>query len=305
MMNKDSRESVQLPVNQSFRLLKFRRQQHTLSNVEVVLGNGKSKRIQGQGHQWHYHSAFELTFIQSGSGTRLVADQIEILRPNDLILIGANVPHYWYFKEISTGLAIQWDLPLEHGIWNFVEAKSIVELDEIAKRGLKIQGSTAESVRNRMQQLIPLVGLKRLAAFLSILGEIIEAPSSHLSPISSKTFSLSGTAAHHDAMRRAVSYILANHQDKINLSDLLKLTHMSRATFARQFQAHTGKSFSSFLNQVRLQEVCKDLVDTSHLVSDIAFRHGFNQLSFFNRLFRREMKLPPSEYRELHQKGPK
>ena len=301
-MNKETRESINLPSGQSFRLLRFRRWQHATSKVEVMLEKGKSKTIPAGGNQWHYHPACELTCIHSGAGTRLVADEIELFGPNDLILVGHNVPHYWYFKEASSGLAIQWDLPLEHGIWNFVEAGALKKLDKLAKRGLKIRGRTAESVRNQMEGLIPLSGLTRLAAFLSILGEITEAPALDVCPISSKPFSLSGSAAHHEAMRKAVSYILANHHEPISLNDLLQLTNMSRATFARQFQIHAGKSFSSFLNEIRLRQVCKDLEDTAHSVSEIAFRHGFNQLSFFNRLFRRELKLTPSEYRNKNQR---
>jgi len=294
-------EKILLPVSQTFRLLRW---QQRVTNVEVMTGNGKAIPMLGQGDHWHYHRASELTSIHSGAGTRLVADHIELFEPNDLIFIGSNVPHYWHFSGASSGLAIQWDLPLEHGIWNFVEASSLKTLFEFSKRGLRIKGKTAISIRNQMKGLVSLTGLFRLASFLSIMAEIIEAPKKDIIPISSRSFSLSGSGAHHDAMRRTVSYLLANYREQIILKDLLELTNMSRATFARQFQLHAGKSFSSFHNQVRLQAVCKDLVSTSDFVSNIAFNHGFNQLSFFNRLFRRELNKSPSEFRKMNQKAP-
>ncbi|MCX5685149.1 MAG: helix-turn-helix transcriptional regulator, partial [Planctomycetota bacterium] len=67
--------------------------------------------------------------------------------------------------------------------------------------------------------------------------------------------------------------------------------------FARQFRQHTGKTFAAFVNQVRLQAVCRALRDSTENVSSIALNHGFNQLSFFNRLFRRELGVSPKNYR--------
>jgi AraC-like DNA-binding protein len=108
---------------------------------------------------------------------------------------------------------------------------------------------------------------------------------------------MSGNVETQEAIRRAVSYILAHYRENLSLSQLLKLTGMSRATFARQFLLHVGKSFSLFRNQVRLQAVCHALHVSPDPVGTIAFSHGFNQLSFFNRLFRREFGVNPSEYR--------
>lgn len=296
---KNLREKISLPIDQTFRLLRW---QNSVANVEVMIGKGRSIPLDGHGDHWHYHRATELTSVHSGSGTRLVADQIEFFESNDLVLIGPNVPHYWHFNGTSSGLSMQWDLPFEHGIWNFVEAGSLERLFEFSKRGLLIKGNTAELIRDRMKRLIFLFGLHRLSALLSILAVLVDAPEEDISPLSSKSFSLSGLEAHHDAMHRAVSYILAHFREPILLSDLLNLTYMSRATFARQFHLHTGKSFSSFLNQIRLQGVCKDLQSSRDLISNAAFNNGFNQLSFFNRLFRREFKISPSEFRNLKQK---
>lgn len=293
----DMRERILLSPGQTFRLLKWKQ---NVSNVEIIYGAGKSEPLKGQGDHWHYHRASELTSIHRGAGTRLVADQIQLFDSNDLILIGPNVPHYWHFTGHSAGLSIQWNFPLEHGIWSFTEAKALERLTERSRRGMQIKGRTAANTRQRMKDLAPLAGLFRLSAFFSILAEIADAPDTEILPLSTKPFSLSGTDAHQEAIRQAVSYILAHYRESIHLNQLLELTAMSRATFARQFQQHAGKSFSSFLNQVRLQAVCKELKVSNELVSNIAFNNGFNQLSFFNRLFRREFGMNPSEFRNIN-----
>ncbi|MCX6898775.1 MAG: AraC family transcriptional regulator [Verrucomicrobia bacterium] len=288
------REDIRLGAGQTFRLLRW---SHNVRRVEAVLAPGKTVPLQGYGDHWHYHRETELTLFQRGAGTRFVADCIELFESGDLVLIGANVPHYWHLRGESAGLAIQWDFPLEHGIWSFNEAAPLRALAESARRGLHIRGATADTVRRLMEQLAALTGLPRLAAFLKLLSELAAAPVRDVCPLAARSFSLSGTDEQQEAVRRAVSYIIANYREPVRLPELLRLAGMSRATFARQFHRHAGKSFSTFLNQVRLQAVCRALRDTAEPISSIALGNGFNQLSFFNRLFRREFGISPSDYR--------
>lgn len=289
------REEIRLHAGQTFRLLRWGRD---VSRVEVVLGPGLLAPLQGYGDQWHYHRETELTLFHRGSGTRFVADCIELFEPGDLVLIGSNVPHYWHPRGESAGLAIQWDFPFEHGIWSFSESAPLHRLAESAQRGLHLTGPTAGAVRQLMEHFAALTGLQQLAAFLNLLGVLAAAPARDVRPLAAQPFSLSGTTEQQDALSRAVSYVIANYREPLRLETLLRLTGMSRATFARQFSRHAGKSFSTFLNQVRLRAVCRSLRDTSEPVSSIALSNGFNQLSFFNRLFRREFGVSPSEYRK-------
>lgn len=288
------REEIHFGDKNSFRLLRWNR---SVNRVEVVLDPKSTIPLDGQGHHWHYHRAMELTLVKKGKGTRFVGDHIEMFDPNDLVLLGANVPHYWHFQGASTGLALQWDFPQEHGIWDFPESATLTELFESGRRGLQIQGETAEITRRRMESISGLEGLEKLTAFLQVLDGIASAPKSDIRHLSVRSFSLSGTAEQQETIRRAVSYILANYRETVNLPDLLQLTGMSRATFTREFRRHAGRPFSIFLNQVRLQAVCRALLNSIELVGNIALDHGFNQLSFFNRLFRREIGVSPTVYR--------
>lgn len=288
------REIIRLGKGDTFRILRWTQ---SVTQVEVVDSPGRAVPLSGQGDHWHYHPAAELTYIGRGKGTRLVADHIGSFESGDLVLIGSNVPHYWHMRGPSSGYAIQWDFPLDHGIWGCSESAPVRGIMEFARRGLHITGKTAEVTRRRMEALCERAGLDRLAGFLEILAGFVTAPRADMVPLSAQSFSLSGSIETQEAVRRAVSYILANYRESVNLSDLLRLTGMSRATFARQFLLNVGKSFSSFRNEVRLHAVCQALRDTHDPVGTIALNHGFNQLSFFNRLFRREFGRSPSEYR--------
>jgi len=287
-------EDVQLLTDETFRLLRW-----TRSVVRVsIVGSGTERPLKGQGDHWHYHRASELTLIQHGSGTRFVADHVELFDDADLVLIGSNVPHYWHQRGDSSGLSIQWDFPSDHGIWSFGEAVAPLRaLDQRALRGIRLGGATARSATEIMGELQHLKGLWRLAAFLRLMSLLAHAPTSEMPTIAEHPLVLNGTAEHQDAIKHAISYILAHYCDPIRLDSLLHLTSMSRATFSRQFQRHVGKPYSVFLNEVRLQAVCRALRETTAPISAIAFDHGFNQLSFFNRLFQREFSMCPGEYR--------
>jgi AraC-like DNA-binding protein len=268
-----------------------------MKSVEVVLDPSHSAPSPGHGDHWHYHRAVELTLISAGMGTRFVGDHIGLFEARDLVLIGSNVPHYWHARAESAGMALQWDFPLDHGIWRLGESSALTSLHEAARRGISLSGRTAETVARLMAQTAEAAGLQRLGLFLELSGVLAEAPERDRRYLSRQAFSLSAPAEKQEAIRRAVSYILANHAEPVRLEDLLKVTGMSRPTFARQFKEHAGKSFSSFLNQVRIQAVCRALQETNLQITEIALSHGFRQLSFFNRLFRREIGCPPSRYR--------
>lgn len=287
-------ENISLAPDETFRLLRWT---SSVNRVEVIR-RGQTRFIAGHGDHWHYHRAMELTLIKHGTGTRFVADRVEMFHDGDLVLIGANVPHYWHSDGRYTGLSVQWDFPPDHGIWRFGEM--VVPLQTLARsalHGLRLKGKTAIATANTMAALTSLADLPRLAAFLQLISSIASAPGCDVEQLAVHPFSLNGTAERQEEIARAVSYILAHYRESVRLDELLRLTGMSRATFARQFQRHAGKTFSAFLNEVRLQAVCRALMESADSISSIAFNHGFNQLSFFNRLFRREFGMSPSDYR--------
>ena len=295
MPHDNPRENIGLPAGASFRLLRWTR---SVARIEIVHGPGRASPALGSGDHWHYHPETELTLIQRGTGTRFVADQISLFDAGDLVLIGSNVPHYWHLRGTSSGLSLQWDFPPEHAFWGLPElAPHLQRLADASRRGLHIRGPSASLIRTRIEQLPSLTGMARLSAFLQLIETLAQCPQDDLRPIAPRPFSLQGTAQQQAAVRRAVSYIVAHYREPVRLQELLRLTGMSRATFARQFRRHAGKSFSRFLNQVRLQAVCRALRDSSDPVGSIALSHGFNQLSFFNRLFRREFKCCPTTWR--------
>ncbi len=294
-------EQIQLAEGQSFRVLRWWR---SVGEVEVCLGPNHFQPMRGEGARWHYHNALELTCFTSGEGARFVGDQISPFAAGDLVLLGERLPHYWHARGPSSGISVQWEFPPGHAFWGFPEASALEPLFHEARRGLKFSGGIVDSLLGKMQALLTASPAGRLAGLFQIFAEMAAARESDRAHLSTRAFALAAGNGCRQAMAEAVRHLLANYRDQIRLEDLLQLTGMSKATFSRQFKKHSGKTFSDFVSKIRLEATCRDLAETDKTVLEIALAHGFSQVSYFNRLFRRAQRCSPTEYRSRRRAGP-
>ncbi len=288
------REHIHLVGGQSFRVLRWAQ---GVRDVEVLLAPGSAVRLKGEGDHWHYHPAMELACFTAGEGTRFVGDHIAPFAAGDLVLLGEKLPHYWHARGRTAGCAVQWHFPHGHPFWSFPETAALAGLFKNAARGLHYRGRTAIALAAALQALAQSGGPDRLGQLLHLFALMNAAPAGDVAALSSRNFSFPTASVHQQAIGAAVRHLLANFRDVIRLDDVLRLTGMSKPTFARQFKQHSGKTFSEFINQIRLQAVCRELAQTDDAVMEIALACGFTQISFFNRLFRRVHRCSPSRYR--------
>lgn len=272
--------------------------------VEIIRGPGRLQRLPAHGAHWHYHRAIEITFNLHGSSSCFVADRLLHFGPGDIFALGENVPHYWRHARGATGISIQWELPEEHGVWEFNEWKPLRLLAERARHGLIVRGAAASLATRQMMKLVECSGLERLSVLLAVMHGLLHA-GQDASLMAERPFDLTGVDAHEEAIQRVRSYIHANHREPIGLAELLRVAGMSRTTFIRQFQRHAGCCSSAYLNRVRLAAVCHELRTGTKPVGTIALEQGFTQLSYFNRLFRRSLGLAPSAYRRQPAAAPR
>jgi AraC-like DNA-binding protein len=290
-----SREKIMLPSGHSFHVLRWSR---NLREVETVLSSGKLEHRTGQGWHWHYHAEMELTMFMAGDGLRFVGDHIASFAAGDLVFLGDNLPHYWHTQGPSVGFSVQWNFPVGHPFWMFPENQEHAALFKSAARGLRYTGQTANKLSIGLQELVHTGGADRLGLLLRLLAIMARAPERDRTLLSTRAFFLSNSVAHQPAMAEAVRYLVANFRDTIRLDEVLRLTHMTKPTFSRQFKKHSGQSFSDFVTRLRLEAVCRQLVETDRSILEIALACGFSQISFFNRVFRRFLRCNPTRYRD-------
>lgn len=291
---KGLRETIDTPVGQSFRAIRWSR---NLREVESIQADGSLRKIAGEGVHWHHHAEMELTFFSKGSGTRFVGDHIGEFAKGDLVLLGCDLPHYWHAADQSAGVSIQWHFPRTHALWEFAELAKVQTVFSGAERGFRLKGKTAVRIGGLLEEMMALGAAPRFAKLLDVFAVLSSMPARDREVLSSKGFGPAVAARHQGAIAKAVRHVLANFKGEIRMEDLLQLTGMSRATFARQFKQHAGRTLSEFVNKVRLQAACRELAETDAAVTEIAMNSGFGEISFFNRLFRREKGCSPREWR--------
>lgn len=93
-------------------------------------------------------------------------------------------------------------------------------------------------------------------------------------------------------------YITDNYNKKISTSDLAKLCYLSENYFCRIFKTATGKSFTNYINEYRIEKAAMLLKNTTDNISKIADYTGFNDINYFSRTFKKIKKVSPMEYRK-------
>jgi AraC-like DNA-binding protein len=94
---------------------------------------------------------------------------------------------------------------------------------------------------------------------------------------------------------------MRNYAEAITLDDVAKAAFMTSESFCRYFKKHTGNTFVTFLNEIRINEACKILTANKfENISSAAYKCGFKSITNFNRVFRSVTGSSPREYMESY-----
>ena len=258
----------------------------------------------GLHYPWHFHPELELSYIVRGSGLRYVGDSIEPFADGDLCLIGGETPHCWLtelgFSGHAQAQVIQF-LPesIAASIQTTATFRPLRALFQRAQRGLRIQGATRERTVDAMRVLFTerVRPLDRYAGLLSILADLSE--STQLSELALSDLSRSSDTGSAETAGRLLAYVHEHAQNpELSFDRAARALGMSRATFGRAFPRLFGKTFVKYLAEVRVEQACRLLGETSRTITEIAIETGFGSLSNFNRQFLALKKTSPLRYRK-------
>lgn len=291
------REHIEPPPHESFRLLRW---QGSLNDVEVCLADATHVPFVGSGKHWHAHTVAELTFIGEGNGSRFIGDHIGNIRAPELVLVGANVPHYWSGLEESRGYSVQVDLESHEARRVFPELRQLDDLLAVSTRGILFDPELAIRVGEQMQRMEKSTGLARLTMLLELFCDLNALDPSSYQLLCEKPFTLHSETPHSHAVSKAIGLVIEHFHEDLTIEDLCEAVNISRATLCRHFKQYTGHTPVGFLNGVRIDHARRMLVEETWPISEIAIRCGFNNLSHFNRLFLRQTGATPSQYRNEH-----
>jgi AraC-like DNA-binding protein len=248
---------------------------------------------------WHFHPEYEIVFIEGADGMRHVGDHIGRFEGSDLILVGPYIPHLNFDYGIrqpyeKVVIQLREDF-LEHGFTNVPELKDIKTLFERAKSGIHFYGDTKQQVGNRLKKIHQLSHFEQLIEMLSVFQVL--AQSEEYTLLHSKPIQQHYNLKEQQRLKSVYRFIEENYQKKIEVEHMARLTHLSKASFCRYFKKMTRMTFTEFLNQYRINEA-KRLLLQDKPVSSICFECGFESMSYFDRVFKQRTGLTPLAFRK-------
>lgn len=253
---------------------------------------------------WHHHPEYELVLITKGKGKRMVGDHIDHFEDNDLVLVGSFLPHEWLCEEsyypkkdefCGEGIVVQFlENFLGDHFFNIPENKKLQHILEESSRGLIFSGKTKEKIISIMLKLCHQDATDRLYSLFAIFGII--SKSKEFNSLSSPGFMEPFHKIGNEPMQKVLEYILKNFHGDISMKVLLDISHMSNTAFCSLFKKTYRMTFKSYLLQTRVGYACRLLGNERFNISEIAYQSGFENLSNFNRQFKKIKGLTPSQY---------
>ncbi|MET3114551.1 AraC-like DNA-binding protein [Pedobacter sp. CG_S7] len=255
---------------------------------------------------WHFHEELELTYIIQSEGTKFIGDHISEFKSGEIVLLGSRLPHYW--RNNSSHYQNSLENSAEAIIIRFSEGfageeflkippmKPVLDLIQDARRGIFITGQTSAILQKKMLAFLTMNESQKIIGLTDILLTIAEQ----------KEFSFlcSIGYAHHyksndiEKIDAVYDYVLDNFMNDLSVKAIAARCNMNTAAFCRYFKKKTGKTFKDFMNEIRLGNASKLLLKGDFTIFEVAFASGFNNPSYFNRLFKRMTGLTPKQYQK-------
>ena len=256
----------------------------------------------------HWHSEFELNYIVQGTGTFSCGSELFTASKGDLLFLPPNMLHSAYphpdsvliyhalvFNPVILGVNIhdrctmEYIRPLMNGTHRAAphispNVRNYPRLESCAKQIFSCATQTLPC-----RELLLKSELLRFFWLLETDGEILRQKEDE--------------SYYGENIRPALEYMMNHFQKNISIAQLAGLSHLSQSYFMSCFKKAVGISSIEYLSQLRINAACNALFSTDQKISEIAFACGYENLSNFNRQFKKNTGFSPSEYRS-HKRSP-
>jgi AraC-like DNA-binding protein len=252
----------------------------------------------------HQHPETQIMLILQGEGTLIAGDYVGRFTVGDLYLIGSNQAHVFRNDEVyyhnksklkAHALSLYFDEQYAgEAFWQLKELQAAKDFLKSTTRGYKIYGTDKEKITQLVYTIQKQEGLDRLITFLSILKILSQ---SH--DLQALSIAASGKAYSHTEEKRmndVLQFTFRESQREIFLDEVAQVANLSNEAFCRYFKTRTRKSYINFLNEVRISKACQLLISNQLSIQQICYEVGFNNLSHFNRVFKKVTGRTPSNF---------
>lgn len=260
----------------------------------------------------HRHDEWQITWVQRGEGTLIAGNNMHSFSAGDIFLIGANLPHLFksspaYFtgdesKSIQACSLYFNPSGILKALFDLPEMKLLNVFFKNNKHGFKIPAKWNTDVSAKIFAVHEASGTDVLFNLVQLLNDLqgINEPVEALCP---EIYSSDISENEGIRLSNIINFIMRNYNQQITLDDIANRAYMTPPAFCRYFKQHTGHTFVSFLNEVRVNDACKSLLAGHKVagISGVAYKAGFNSLTNFNRVFKSITGQSPRAYIDAYQ----
>jgi len=289
---------------------------NTPSVMKLVLKNSENfisqrinifkKEIPCLDTAWHYHAEYELLYISQSTGIRFVGDDVSHFYPGELVLVGSYLPHLWRNEETyyeSEGNLMVKTIVMKftsnfmgEGTFDNPEFIAIKNLLEQSNFGVSFDKSISDELHNDFMEISDLSKGQQSISLLNILYRLSLSKDDERAILSSTDMRQFSTESP-DRLDSVIKYISENYKSDISLGDVADIACMTTNSFCRFFKKMTNKSFTEFLNEIRIRNASRMLIQESTPISEVCYNVGYKSIPNFNKQFKSIMGDTPKGYR--------
>lgn len=256
----------------------------------------------------HSHSELEINYIENAEGVRrIVGDSVEEIGKYDLTLIaGEELEHVWEQHKCTSKnireITIQFSKEIFFSsLIHKNQFNSIRTLLDNAQKGVNFPMSSIMKIYPMLDSLSgDQSGFHSMIKLMTILYEL--SLCDNYRTLASSSYANIVNTTDSRRVRKIYEHINNHFQEEIRLEELANIISMTPVALCRFFKLRTGKTVSDYIIDTRLGNATRLLVDTTNSIAEICYDSGFNNLSNFNRLFKKRKGCSPTEFRENYRK---
>ncbi len=258
-------------------------------------------------NRWHYHTELELIHFHYDGGMQFIGDHISRFGAGDIILVGSNLPHYWRYDEAhkknTSNTAFSTVIHFAPDFWGnkFLELPESRELKmviEKARKGLAVIQKNEPVISELMEKIYISQNLQKIISLMECL--LLFGNANKVKPLSSMGFSNTYSASENERINSIYDFTMNHFSRKIPLDEIASLISLEPNSFCRYFKLRTGKTYTQFLQEIRVGHACKLLIENKKSLKQICFESGFNNFSCFHKGFKLIRGVSPKAYQETY-----
>lgn len=256
-------------------------------------------------YPWHFHSEYEILYVEKGNGQCVIGDNILDFSSHTLFLFGPELPHWMknpaIYKEENeyrvNGVIVQFEKDfMQYSFSHYIQFMQIQDMLKCSNRGLRFDISKNPEVIELIYKIPQAEGLDQILCILKLLQSLSQMSEKELA--ASPNYNLTLAGFKDKKIEKVIAYLSSRYTTDISLDEIASFTAMNPAAFCRFFKEKTGKTFKEYITEMRIGYACQLLYLDRTNISQISMECGFESVSNFNRCFKKILGCSPTTLKD-------